>query len=438
MKRFAVFAALAALVLGVVSCGKIVDDELREDPDLPEERIPENNTPDDGNNDGTSEDNPRKELSLAAASQAILQHTNTFAFHFLSRINASVEGDYIVSPLSMQFLLGMILNGAQGKTADEICQVLGYGAGEVEAVNEFALSLMEQLPSLDKKTTFNIANSIWVNQRYPIKDAFKTDVVKFYDAEVSNRDFDDPATVDAMNQWASDHTNGLIQKVLDRIYPTDLAILMNALYFKGQWMDPFIKEFTDRALFTKENGETAEVDMMKKYNTTLSYREADGFRAVSLPYGNGAYSMVILLPDTGKKPADVIAALGALDWPGFLTSLYSQPVNLWLPKFKTDTKVLLNDLLSEMGMPLAFTDYADFKALSDVDVCLTCVKQDAVIIVDEEGTEAAAVSTGMCGITSVPPPTVDFHADRPFLYLIAESGTGTILFSGKYSGAELQ
>jgi serpin B len=225
---------------------------------------------------------------------------------------------------------------------------------------------------------------------------------------------------------------------LDRLNTDDLAILMNALYFKGQWTDPFIKEFTDKVPFTKENGETAEVDMMKKYNATLAYREGDGFRAVSLPYGNGAYSMVILLPDSGKKPADVIAALGALNWPDFQKTLYSQPVNIWLPKFKTGTTVVLNGLLSEMGMPLAFSDFADFKALSDYALCLTCVKQDAVIIVDEEGTEAAAVSTGMVGITSVPPPAVDFHADRPFLYLITESDTGTILFAGKFGGNELQ
>lgn len=432
MKRIVACAALAAIMIGFSSCGKVLYVESLKDPDTSEEKIP------DGNNDENPEDNPRKELTLAASSQAILQHTNTFAFQFLSRINASVEGDYIVSPLSVQFLLGMLLNGAQGKTADEICQVLGYGAGEVDAVNEFARSMMEQLPALDKKTKLNIANAIVVNQRFPIKDAFKADVVKYYDAEVSNKDFLDPATVDAINQWASDHTNGLIQKVLDSLNAADLAILMNALYFKGSWMAPFAKDNTTREKFRKESGETAEVDMMKKYNTSLGYREGDGFRAVSLPYGNGAYSMVILLPDTGKKPADVIAALDTLDWPDFLKTLYHRPVNLWFPKFKTGTTVVLNYLLSEMGMPLAFTEFADLKALSDYALCLTSVKQDAVIIVDEEGTEAAAVTIGMVGTTSVPPQPIDFRADRPFLYLITESDTGTILFAGKFGGKELQ
>jgi serpin B len=179
--------------------------------------------------------------------------------------------------------------------------------------------------------------------------------------------------------------------------------------------------------------------MMKMGTTSLAYRVGNGFRAVRLPYGNEAFSMVVLLPDEGKTVADVIAALCALEWTDFLHSMdRSTRVNLWLPKFKTTTKAKLNGILSDMGMAQAFTPYADFKALSDNALCLTAVQQDAVIIVDEEGTEAAAVSTGTVGITSVPPPPVDFHVDRPFLYLIAETGTGAILFAGKYGGAELQ
>jgi serpin B len=434
MKRLFTLAAMTAILAGFLSCQKVGEIVSPEEPYIPEEGIP------DDNGDGNPDENTRKELQLAASSQALLQKTNSFAFHFLSRVNASVKEDYIVSPLSMQFLLGMILNGTQGTTADEICQVLGYGAGEVEAVNEFALSMMEQLPGLDEKTVLDIANAIFVNQSYSIKDTYKTEVVKFYEAEVANKDFQDPATLEAINQWASDHTNGLIPKVLDMIDPDeDLAILMNALYFKGQWTVPFPKENTGKEPFLKENGKKADVDMMKKGTMPLAYRAGNGFRAVSLPYGNEAFSMVVLLPDEGKTVADVIAALGALEWTDFLHSMdHSARVNLWLPKFKTTTKVKLNGILADMGMPQAFTPYADFKALSDNALRLTSVQQDAIIIVDEEGTEAAAVSTGTVGVTSVPPPPVDFHVDRPFLYLITESGTGAILFAGKYGGTELQ
>jgi serpin B len=213
---------------------------------------------------------------------------------------------------------------------------------------------------------------------------------------------------------------------------------MNALYFKGRWTAPFSKENTGKEPFYKENGKKADVDMMKKGTTSLAYRAGNGFRAVSLPYGNETFSMVVLLPDEGKTVADVIAALGALEWTDFLHSMdWSTRVNLWLPKFKTKTKVSLNDILSDMGMARAFTSDADFKALSDNALRLTSVQQDAIIIVDEEGTEAAAVSVGTVGTTSVPPPPVDFHVDRPFLYLITESGTGAILFAGRFGGTEL-
>ena len=188
MKFFCLMAVLA-VVMGVgVSCGNIGGDEG---------------------------DNPYKKLNLTTKSEEYVKQGTGFAFEFIDRIQASEPGDFFISPLSMQFLLGMLLNGAQGETADEICQVLGYGKGEKEAVNQYCLEMLSQLPKLDKKTTLNIANAIFLKEDRPLKEEFSADMAQYYDAEVRNLDFYDPSSVEVINQWCSDHTNGMIPKILD-------------------------------------------------------------------------------------------------------------------------------------------------------------------------------------------------------------------------------
>ena len=386
--------------------------------------------------DDETEDNPYKRLDLSTKSAEFARQGNDFAFEFIDRVNAAEDDDYIISPLSMQFLLGMVLNGAQGETADEICSVLGYGAGEVDAVNEYCLSMLQQLPSLDKKTKLAIANAIVVNQDYSLKDSYKTDVSRFYDAKVENMDFSDKAgTTKKINKWCSDHTNGLVPEIIKEVSPSMLAYLMNAMYFKSQWKEKFKKSNTSRESFTFENGGKTSVQMMK-IEKSFAYQDNEDFRAVRLPYGNGAFCMTVILPADGKKLSDVTQALKNSDWNEFVARMVHCDVDLWLPRFETKFRIKLNDILSDMGMPLAFNAMkADFKAMSDAAACLSYVQQDAVIKVDEEGTEAAVVShAGMLATSAGPGDHIVFHADRPFIYLITESSTGAILFAGRYSG----
>lgn len=408
MKQFGLWAAAAALMISGVSCEKIDD--------------PANN--------------PYKALELSTRSTEFARQGNTFAFDFLDRINTVEEGDYIISPLSMQFLLGMLLDGALGETADEICDVLGYGAGEVDAVNEYCLSMLEQLPSLDKKTKLSIANAIFVNDKYPLLDTYKSTVGQFYQAEVSNLDFSKgAASLKAMNGWCSKKTNGLIPKVVDTVSGDMLAFLFNAMYFKGEWKEKFPKMNSADETFTTEDGAKKKVRMMKN-EKNYAYQDNDDFRVVRLPYGNGAFSMLVILPQAGKTTDDVAVALKSCDWDAFMQSMVSCHVDLWLPKFETKYSKKLNEILAEMGMPSAFdAKKADFKAMSDYALCLDFVKQDAFIKVDEEGTEAAVVSSaGMMLGMAMPGQHVVFHAEQPFLYLITESSSGAILFAGKYSG----
>ena len=421
MKHLVYWAAVAAMVLGCVSCAKNADIPDDETTDEEEEFLQ------------PSEDG---KIQLSSKASEMVKLGNSFAVDFIDRVNAQTEGSYIISPLSMQFLLGMILNGAQGTTADEICQVLGYGAGEVDDVNQFCLSMLKQLPVLDQSTKLSIANAVVVNQNYPLKDSYKETVGKFYEAEVSNMDFtDNDGTTKKINQWCSDHTNGLIPEVLKGVDPQAFAYLMNALYFKSSWSNKFNAQDTAPGDFAKEDGEKTTVQMMKM-NKKLTYSQTDVYSSVDLPYGNGAYVMTVFLPAQGKTLSDVTSYIAQV---GLDKLKYSNTctVDLMLPKFETDFDINLNDILIAMGMPSAFyPDRADLKGMSersDLGLFLSSVKQFAKITVDEEGSEAAAVSIGVT-LTSSVPNSATFHADRPFLYLIRERSTRTVLFAGRYSG----
>ena len=334
-----------------------------------------------------------------------------FSFRdFLEQVNKASDQDFIISPLSMQILLGMVVNGAKGNTADQIFNVLGYGKDELPAVNEFCKAMMAQLPSLDRKTTLKIANAFVANNTCPILDTYTANITNYYSAYVQNLDFSNSqATTDAINGWCSKNTNGLIPKVLDEVTPDMLAYALNALYFKSQWAEQFKKNLTSEENFTPEGA------------------------SASLKYGNGAYSMVVLLPKAGHKTAEIAKYLKTNDWGKFCSSMYKTKVETWIPKFETKFHIKLNDILSDMGMSDAFiSGMADFSALSPVTSHLSFVQQDAIIKVDEEGTEAAAVSVAGWQKNAAMPEGPSFIADHTFLYLITESSTGAVLFAGKY------
>ena len=384
------------------------------------------------------EDNSYKPLSLTTRGAEYAAMGSSFSTTFIDKVQAVAETDYIISPLSMQFLLGMILDGAQGETADEICRTLGYGQGEIKEVNEYCRQMLAQLPGLDKKTKLTIANAIVVDKGYPLLDQYKKDVTRYYDAEVSNLDFSQrKASADKINEWCSDHTEGLIPEILKETSPDMLAYLLNAMYFKSKWSSPFHKDATWKEDFHFGNGTTDKVQMMKAMRE-IRYQSGKMWTAVSLPYGNGSFSMNVFLPAEGKTVSDVTAALAAGDWNSVRSDFRYCKVDLWLPRFETAYHITLNDILSGMGMPSAFDSAkADFKAMSQFALCLSFVNQDAVIKVDEEGTEAAVVSSaGMEKATAVPnpEPPIIFHADKPFLYIISEKSTGAILFAGRYGG----
>lgn len=420
MKKKHVWLAIAALVtLPLFSCNSL-------------------NT----GNEGTSDDkeNPYTPIILTTKQSGFVRSGNLFAGRLIDKIDENArtnnEEGWIVSPLSLQIALGMLLNGAQGETATEICRMLGYGAGETAEVNAWCRLMLEQLPKLDKKTDLSLANAIFYNKTVSLKAPYRNVVETDYSAVTEALDFSKTtASADRINDWCDKQTKGLIPHVLDKVDPMSLAYLVNALYFKGEWRSKFPKSATGSETFTDENGKQSKVKMMKTSGNRFIYGENELWKAVKLPYGNGACAMTVILPKEGRTVRDVTAALGK-ETP--VETLRSVEVDLWLPRFETKYHIQLNGILKDLGMSRSFNpSTADFHAMSEYDSFVSLVQQDALIKVDEEGSEAAAVTIiGVEFSSAMPaqPEKVIFHADRPFLYLITESSTGTILFAGKYAG----
>lgn len=375
---------------------------------------------------------------LTQEQKEMAEASNDFAFHFLQQIDKNDNGDWFVSPMSLQFLLSVVLNGAQDGTADEMARTLGFEAAQLPELNAYSRAMLDRLPKLDPATKLSIGNAVFVNEIYPIEKKYQQTVEKFYGAEVKNLDFNsEKATLRAINGWCDKQTNGMIPSILESIDPAMFAYLLNALYFKGSWSHPFSKSTTEERPFRLESGQEKKVWMMEK-ERKFSYGEDELAQRICLPYGTGAYAMYVLLPKEGHSVTEVLASLDAAHWKELRKRMFSDSkVNLWLPRFESKYHVKLNDILCDMGMPGAFRRGANFKAMSLNADYLDFVMQDAVIKVDEEGSEAAAVtSAGMMGATAIPDPPriINFHADHPFVYLIVESSTGAILFAGEYTG----
>ena len=369
-----------------------------------------------------------KEIELAEGEQELIDSNNDFAFNLFRK--ARGDKSNILSPLSITFALGMLNNGAEGQTLKEINQTLGFGEAGADAINAFCQKILKESNTLDEKTKALIANTIFVNEGYGyrLQEGFVDKVNTYYDAKPQNRDFADGETMDVINQWASDHTMGMIPTVLDSLTfdSTAVSYLLNALYFKGIWSSPFRKENTQDEPF----GGGEEVPMMHQ-EKSIRYAENDLYQAVRLPYGNGAYRMDIFLPREDKTVGEMLETLNGNNWQ---PEYEYKDVDLKLPRFETSTRQPLVKVMSELGMPKAFTLFAEFPYFCNSPCYISNMFQVAKIKLDEEGTEAAAVTVIGDTASGMPQPPVPFHANRPFLYVISEQSTGAIFFIGQYTG----
>ncbi|MBN8823983.1 MULTISPECIES: serpin family protein [unclassified Spirosoma] len=356
--------------------------------------------------------------------------TTQFAFDVTKEVVAE-EGqakNVFISPLSLHIALGMILNGANGQTAQEIQKTLKLDTQTLADANKTYQNLMENLPGVDSKVTLGLANSVWYRNTFAVENSFQDLLKQSFQAEVSAQDFNDPATLGKINGWASQKTNGKIPKVLDQIQPDNVMFLMNALYFKGDWKKQFDASKTVDIPFKLATGGTTNVRMMR-LNTELNRASRSNYTAFELPYGSDKFAMTVLLPSENSSADALVNSLNSEEWAQLQKAMAPGTIDIGLPKFTMQYEVKLNKTLSTLGMSTAFTDAADFtKINAKGGLTLSFVKQNTFVAVDEKGTEAAAVTTGGISVTSAPLPVL---CDRPFLFVIHEKTSGTILFVGK-------
>jgi serine protease inhibitor len=364
---------------------------------------------------------------LTASETAVVAANNAFAFDLFRTGNLDQhKANVFVSPLSASMALGMTANGANGPTYDEMKSTLHLTGATREDVNGGYKSLISLLRGLDPQTKFTIANSIWYRQTFPFNASFLDESKQYFDAEVSGLDFSNPTAVGTINSWVSNETQGKIATILDGIDPSEVMFLVNAIYFKGTWLKQFDKSKTVDAPFHAADGTTTTVPMMSRA-AGVQLAVNPEYQAVDLPYGNSAFTMTVILP-TGDVDTFADSFDGA-KWNALVSSLHDSEMPVYLPRFRIEWERLLNTDLEHLGMHLAFTA-ADFTRMSPRgnELFITKVLQKTYVDVDEEGTEAAAATVVGIGLTSLP---ASFRADKPFLVVIRERFSGTILFIGK-------
>jgi len=386
--------------------------------------------------DGTSPSDEYEPITrlpreLTAAESSLIGASNDFGLELVRTVAASDDRpNVILSPLSASMALGMTLNGADSATFDAMRSTLGFAGLTQAEVNDAYRDLIDLLTDLDPLVQFEIANAIWVNDGVPFYDAFFQAVSAAFDAHAESRDFADAATVDAINAWVDDKTHGLIDSIVDSLDPGLVMLLANAIYLDAAWTYQFDPSDTHPAEFTRADGSTVTVDMMSRRDVELPVTGNASYTAVELPYGGGAFSMVVILPAEGLTVRDVFAELDATAWDALVTNLWPRTLGrVALPKFTLSYDAWLNDALAAMGMGVAFTPAADFTRMSPEGdrMCISFVRQKTFMEVDERGTRAAAVTTVGIVETSLPPEVV---MDRPFALVIRERLSGTLLFAG--------
>lgn len=374
-------------------------------------------------------------LVLSDTQREMAQQNNQFAINLFKQMPGM--GSKVVSPLSVTYLMAMLSNGADGATRTEIAQALGWKDATEQDINEFCQAMMAWAGKADKATTVNIANYVALNRNYKLLSPFAKTVSQSYQGGIESLDFSSDKTTRRINGWCSEHTNGMIPKIIDSVEPSAVSYIMNAIYFCGTWTDKFDKQDTREENFRGYTRDIKRVPMMHR-NDEYQYTENDTLQMVQIPYGNRNYYMSVLLPKAGHSIDDILAKLTpqSLRQLGWNTRKYI--VDLKLPRFTTEQELPLNDIITQLGAGRMFNpSEADFSRFAQgKDFCVSKMLQKAKIEVSEEGTKAAAVTAAIMTMSALtePPLHVNFHANRPFLYFITDGASGTILFMGQFSG----
>ncbi|AET67799.1 serine protease inhibitor [Desulfosporosinus orientis DSM 765] len=368
-------------------------------------------------------------------SQDVINANNRFAFNIFKQLDKEDgKQNIFISPFSISTALTMTYQGAAASTKEAMAKTLGYIGIDEAKLNDSYKNLIPYLNRLDAKVQLNISNSLWVREGENIKQDFLQANRDFFNDSVRSLDFNQENAPDQINQWISEATNKKIDKMISSPIPSDVIMyLINAIYFKGDWAKQFDPHNTFKTQFEAGNGNTDQVMMMKRTGT-VEYGQGNGFQAVRLPYGSGKMAMYCILPEKDVSINDFIATLDPDRWQAIQDSIAKRDeVHLQLPRFKLEYGIKnLTGSLTALGMGEAFTGKADFSGIG-ANIFISRVLHKAIIEVNEEGSEAAA-STVVEMKQALMANPLTFSADRPFVFIIADDETGTILFMGKLYG----
>lgn len=379
-------------------------------------------------------DKPLDLRPLSAAEEITVSTANDFAYDLFARIQRSETpgANIFISPLSISMALAMTANGADGDTKSGILSTLHQPPLTDTEMNEAYKSLIPFLTNLDPKVVIELANSTWHRQDLHVLNSFRDILQQYYYAEVTGADFNSPATPDIINRWISDKTKGKITHMIDQIPAEAVMYLINAIYMKAEWQTQFDKSLTSKQPFFISTGQSVQADMMTIDDTNVLHAVTDTETFAEIPYGNGQFVMDIIMPTDGSTTADVTTALNNDYLDHLLTNSQETPVRFTLPKFKIDYHISLQEVLSAMGMSKSFSDQADFSKMFEekLPLALTKILHQAEIEVDEQGAEAAAATVVEVGVTSAGPEKPTVRIDHPFIFIIREKHSKSILFEG--------
>ena len=372
----------------------------------------------------------RLRIELTDGEDSILHGINDFSFRLLRAVNK--QKNMVLSPLSITCLLSMTNNSAAGQTQSEVCQLLDC---QPETANAFYKKLIPYLTGNGEGSCFSMANALFVNPKWPLKDDFRREAVEDYQAWISN-----DLNVKSVNDWCASQTRGMIPQMVDEIDPNTLLTALNAVYFESQWSDVFDAGGTRPIDFTLANGTKVKLPLMHQKHL-FSYGEGDGYSMLAMPYTDGC-SMVVLLPDEDSSLDRLLSSISYDDFNKVWKKSTTCRVDVLFPRFEAEVELPLIPVMQQLGVRSMFdARRADYSRLAHVKpgvpVYVSEMMQKAKIEVSETGTKAAAVTEQSFLVGAARPPqyrNCTFHATRPFLYMIKDNFTGAILFIGTYYG----
>ncbi|MFZ1976366.1 MAG: serpin family protein [Bacteroidota bacterium] len=375
----------------------------------------------------------------SAVDKFVVASDNSFGFRLFSQVNMNERNNNVfISPFSVSMAFGMVLNGANGTTLDSLEQSLGDAGLSLEEINNSYKNISSTLANLDASVVFQNANSIWYKTGFSVLQEFINDNKTYFDADVTSLNFSQPSAVSTINNWVNVKTDGKIPTILEKIPSDAVMYLINAIYFKGTWTNLFDPKKTSSAPFTCSDGSIASCSLMYQ-RVTFAYYADSNMQAIDLPYGNKSFSMTVILPNSGTSIDQFAEGLTQDQWNTITGNMDSSKVDLYIPKFTIEFGKSLNNELKALGMNIAFSKkHANFTRVNPMGgLYIDSVEHKTFLKVDEEGTEAAAVTSIGHGINGGPFFPL-MRIDHPFILAIREHQSGTILFIGKIANPSAQ